>query len=242
MKLGLQMYSLRHYIAEHGAENALSVVRDCGFDCIEPVCDEDVVSYETVGKWMRQRNLSSLSAHVAVNVLADKDALERMRDAFGFTTAVLPYLPPERFYDEAALKETLDTAAKNTQALQLRLAYHNHDFELRQPGALARLPIDYPAVKLQPDIFWLKAAGLDPLTFLRENADNVALVHLKEFASSAKEPNPVVGQGTTNAAAVLAFAQERGHDSIVLEYEQPCTDEVSYLRDSLRFMKEQLHG
>ena len=69
MKLGLQMYSLRHYIAEHGAENALSVVRDCGFDCIEPVCDEYGVSYETVGKWMRQRNLSSLSERKRRSVL-----------------------------------------------------------------------------------------------------------------------------------------------------------------------------
>lgn len=241
MLVGIQLYALRNLIQAEGIETAFARTRDCGYDCVEPYYADFGIGLSAVGDCMRRYGLQSLSAHVPYEILSDAEKLEEYRCAYGFTTAVLPSLPKDVFYDEEKLREVMETVLKTAQTHGLKIAYHNHDFEFERPDALTRLPRLYPPLKLQPDVFWLKAAGLDPLRFLEENADSIALIHLKEFASAVADPSPVAGDGTVGAREIIRFARKHRHESIVLEYEAPCEEELAYIGKSLAFIREVIH-
>lgn len=240
MNIAVQMYSLRHFIAKEGLDKALHLVADCGFDSIEPICDDYGIGFAGVAERMRAYGLQATSAHVANDVFRDSEKLAAFADAFRLQTAVIPWMASEDFCNDERLHQTLEKQIANANALGLEIAYHNHAHELAEKGALSSLPDRFPPLKLQPDIFWLKAAGIEPIDFLRENAEKIALVHLKEFGSSVEEPNPVVGNGTTDAKEVLAFAISQKHKSIVLEYENVENDQT-YLQKSIAFIRENLH-
>ncbi len=238
MKIGVQMYSLRNYANNEGIEKTFATVSECGFDCVEPIACDYGIGYENTGKLMRKFGLSSFSMHVPYAVTLNRDELEKFRQIFGFDTAVIPYIEPQKFYDCDELKKIIGGAIENATKLGLRLAYHNHNFEFERKNALSELPSKFPPLKLQPDVFWLKDAGLEPINFLRENAANIALIHVKEYGENAQSPCPIVGNGATDAKSVLRFAKEQKHESVILEYESPCTDEIEYLKKSLEFMRE----
>ena len=240
MDIDVQMYSLRKVIPKEGLRRTLQAIRRSGFDGIEPVCDDYGLGYKEAGRLMRENGLTAHSMHIAGETLRQKDELAKLQDAFGFTTAVIPWVSEENFFNDDYMQEFLSVAARNAQSLGLTLAYHNHAHELARKGVLAGLPDRFPAVRLQPDVFWLKAAGYAPIAFLRENASKIACVHMKEMGRTKDDPAPVTGSGTTGAAAIVRFAAEKRHSHIVLEYEQADRDELEYITASCAYIREVL--
>ncbi|MDE6398234.1 MAG: hypothetical protein K2L51_02840, partial [Clostridiales bacterium] len=238
MDIDIQMYALRNSIPALGLQTTLQYVRKSGFDGIEPICDDYGIGYENVGDLMRKNGLTAHSMHVAPEIVLQKDELAKLQDAFGFTTAVIPWVSEENFFNNDYMQELLSVAARNANALGLTLAYHNHAHELAQEGVLAGLNERFPTVYLQPDVFWLKAAGQAPMDFLRENARKIACIHMKEMGADKDAPAPVTGRGTTGAAEIVRFAKEQNHSHIILEYEQPDCDEIEYIARSCAFIKE----
>lgn len=238
MKIGIQMFSLRNYIEKENIEKAFDEIEECGFDCIEPIYHDYGLGLENVGKLMRKHNLSAISAHIPAEILTQKDELKKMRDIFELETAVIPSLSREIFYDNNKLSAVLFPILHNADKLGLKVAYHNHNFEFKQPDALSDMPKKFPPLKLQPDVFWLKASGICPVEFLNKNKANIELIHLKEFGDDAKDFNPVVGSGTTDAENIIKFAVEQKHIGLILEFENPRSDEITYMRDSLKYIKE----
>lgn len=240
MQIGIQMYSLRNYIPKAGLDATLGKVKEAGFDCIEPICYDYDIGYENVNKLMRKFGLSAPSMHVPYEVTADKAALGKLRDIFGIQTAVIPYLGADDLHNTAKLTDMLGKASENARSLGLTLAYHNHAHEFENGASPVRLCSLCPDLKLQVDVFWVKAAGLTPVEFLKNNAEHVWGIHMKEFGNSVEENEPVVGEGTTDAKSVLTFAKAQNHKSITLEYEHTAIDEIEYITKSLQFMREYL--
>lgn len=238
MQIGVQMYSLRNYIPKAGLQETLEKVKQAGFDCIEPICYDYDIGYENVGKLMRKFGLCAHSMHIPYEVVANKAELQKMQDVFKIQTAVIPCMSGEDLSNTAKLTDMLGLASDNARALGLQLAYHNHAHEFDNGGSPARLCTLCPDLKLQVDVFWVKAAGLTPIDFLQNNAQCVWGVHMKEIGASAQDPEPIVGSGQTDAKAVLAFAKAQGHKSITLEYEHVAIDEIEYITESLRYMRE----
>ena len=240
MEIGVQMYSLREYVKTRGLEKMLADIKNCGCDCIEPICDDYGIGYEKVGKLMRENGLHARSMHIQLKDILDKERLKMLRDVFELETAVVPWMSEEEFFDEENRNEALKKALENAQSLGMTLAYHNHNQEFKEAGALSSLPEKIPGLKLQPDIFWVKAAGHNPLDFVRDNIKNIGLLHIKEFGENVDAAAPVVGDGKTNAKEVLKFAKSNGCKLAILEYEKPCCDDIAYIEKSIRFMREAL--
>ncbi len=72
----------------------------------------------------------------------------------------------------------------------MRLAWHNHDFEMR-PLPDGKIPLDLilaaaPDVLWEADIGWIVRAGGDPLPWLERYRDRIKAVHIKDVAPSGK--------------------------------------------------------
>jgi len=93
------------------------------------------------------------------------------------------------------------------------------------------------------DTFWIQAGGADPAAFIRQYADRVKVLHLKDFAvvqaekgDAPREMPP--GQGNLNWLSIMAAALEVGVEHFPIEIDF-CygRDPVECLGEGLEFMK-----
>ncbi|HEX6545636.1 MAG TPA: sugar phosphate isomerase/epimerase [Bryobacteraceae bacterium] len=108
----------------------------------------------------------------------------------GFRYIVFNYLSPEErlgldFYQ--SLAEKLNRAAYKAKTAGLQFCYHNHDFEFQpklggRPIDVLLKHMDPKLIRLEVDAFWVSMAGVNAAEFIREHANRVELVHLKDRA------------------------------------------------------------
>lgn len=119
-----------------------------------------------------------------------------------------------------ALAEKLNRVGREYRDRGLAFGYHNHHIEFMPVDGV--VPYDYlmsntdPAlVKIELDIGWLAAAGVDPVTYLRRHSGRVIACHLKDYDASIVTDVPQrklvpPGSGSIDFAAVLAAMNETG--------------------------------
>lgn len=172
----------------------------------------------------------------------------------GIKSAVLPIMVlPENFGMQTgdtfqtaiarSLKEAGEDIWKRTAALLnekaaalksagITLGYHNHNVEFAPVGKTNGWDIilgetDPGLVKLEIDLGWISAAGLDPAEFLMRHKGRVRWVHVKDVKpgtvtnySLGMTPS-VVGEGRIDWPRVLRAAQAAGVQHYYLEQEPP---------------------
>lgn len=118
------------------------------------------------------------------------------------------------------LAEKLNRVGREYRDRGLTFGYHNHHIEFMPVDGV--VPYDYllsntdPAlVKIELDIGWLAAAGVDPVAYLRRHAGRVIACHLKDYDASIVTDVPQrklvpPGAGSIDFAAVLAAMNDTG--------------------------------
>lgn len=121
----------------------------------------------------------------------------------------------------------------------LGFAYHNHPFEFapvdgRRGFDILLADTDPALVKIELDVAWATAGGMDPAALIRANRDRVRLLHVKGLRS---RPAPggygpdfrtgIVGADTAiDWRAVIAAARSAGVTHAFVEQEGPFTISV----------------
>ncbi len=118
------------------------------------------------------------------------------------------------------LVEKLNRVGREYRNQGLAFGYHNHHIEFTRVDGV--VPYDYlmsntdpDLVKIELDVGWLAAAGVDPVAYLRRHAGRVIACHLKDYdpALAADIPQRKLvapGAGTIDFAAVLAAMRDTG--------------------------------
>jgi len=119
-----------------------------------------------------------------------------------------------------SLAEKLNRVGREYRDLGLTFGYHNHHVEFTRVDGV--VPYDYlmsntdpELVKIELDVGWLAAAGVDPATYLRRHAGRVIACHLKDYDPEIQSDVPqrklvAPGVPTIDFAAVLAAMRETG--------------------------------
>ena len=130
-------------------------------------------------------------------------------------TVIHPFTPAERWQsseDVDLLADMLNGAAVTAADHGLRVAYHNHDWELsthfEDRPALEHLTdrLD-PAVLLEIDAYWAATGGADVPALLQRLGDRVVALHLKDGPLNGDITAQLpLGEGELPAADVVAAA------------------------------------
>jgi sugar phosphate isomerase/epimerase len=264
---GVQLYTVRDLVMKRPLET-LRAIADIGYREVEMLRSQ----VNVLAPMLKKVNLKPVSLHFETPLLtgnmtawqhADmppiepgvtfEDCISLARD-HGFQYLVFNYLSPEErlgldFY--RSLADKLNAAAQKAASAGLRFCYHNHDFEF-EPKSGGR-PIDTLLQHLDPkliglevDAFWVSMAGVNAAAFLREHADRVELVHLKDRAKGtpihydiATVPNSTfreLGNGDLPLHDILqAVSQTRAKHLFVEQDFSP--DPIASLRQSYAFLK-----
>ncbi len=238
MKIGLQLFTVRDHIrtGEDMAE-VLKKVKAMGYEGVE-FAGYAGLKPEEVRKALDEAGIEAVSSHTGIDEL-ESSAEEALAYALasGAKFMVCSYASTDT--KEKLLR--VERVMKNVRSLAephgITVGYHNHSHEFK-PLSDGTVPIEYiagHACKLEPDTYWVYYAGTDPADFLREHADRIALVHLKDGSTDGKPC--AVGEGSNDVAGILKAAEELGTEWVIVENDNPVPDGLSDAKRSIDWLK-----
>ncbi|MBT2766269.1 sugar phosphate isomerase/epimerase [Stenotrophomonas sp. ISL-67] len=228
--IAVQMYTLRD---AGSLDQQLKIVHDAGVSAVETVGTQNVSAAELKQR-LDQYSIKAISSHVQLaDLRGDLDGVVAFNRAIGNTTLVVPYLDKkDRPTDAAgwtALGQELGRMSTQLRAKGMRLAYHNHDFELVDFDGKTGLELLFaaagPDLQTELDLAWVARAGYDPAVMLGKFQGRVFAVHAKDNAPKGQAENEggfaAVGQGTLDWRAILPAAAGAGVQWYIVEHDQP---------------------
>jgi sugar phosphate isomerase/epimerase len=264
---GVQLYTVRNQVLNEPSAT-LQAIADIGYREVEMLRNQ----VKTLAPLLKGVNLTPVSLHFETPLLtgnwtawqhADMPPLEAgatyegcvslARD-YGFRYIVFNYLSPEErleldFYQ--SLADKLNAAAYKANAAGLQFCYHNHDFEFQpkrggRPIDVLLKHLDPKLIRLEVDTFWVSMAGVNAAEFLREHADRVELVHLKDRAKGtpihydiATVPNDTyreLGSGDLPLRDILEAVSLTNARHLFVEQDFS-KDPIASLRQSYAYLK-----
>jgi sugar phosphate isomerase/epimerase len=211
--LSVQLYTVRRLLAED-VDSTLAELAAIGFRQVEAF---DLIAYrDRLGGALSRHGLRAPFAHVDL-LSNDLAAVADAAHALGVTTVVQPWTDPQRWQTAdgiAALADALSDVAARSAREDLRVAYHNHHFELasRIDGRHALEVFAErvgSAVALEVDSYWALAGGADVPALLRRLGDQVVALHIKDGDGSLETAHQVpAGAGVVPIPAVLTAAPQ----------------------------------
>ena len=233
--IGLQLYTVRALLARD-FEGTLGRLAAIGYRELE------FAGYHgrpaaAVRSSLERFALTAPSAHVPLERLRDDwEAVLTEARVVGHRWITLPWVQARGWTaaDWQQIARLLNARGAEAAQHGLRMAYHNHDFELRG----SPLPLDVlmhetdPAlVDFELDVYWLVRAGQDPSAWLTRHPGRVRLLHVKDTAGAPEHRMVDVGAGTIDFATLLPRATEAGVRHAFVEHDNPA-DPLASVRAS----------
>ena len=248
LPLAVQMFTLRDY---GDFDRQLQAVADAGVTRIETF-GMDERDAEDVRQMLDAHGIEVISDHVSIDRLRDDlDAVVAFNRTVGNDTIVMPYLAEEIRPTDAdgwrALGTELAGIAAALSDQEMRLGYHNHDFEIAEFDGRTALELIFeaagPDLLAEVDLAWVARGGHDPATYLETIGDRVFAVHAKDnkpdFETADERGFETVGSGTLDWDAILPAAQAVGVEYYIIEHDAAAAP-AENIAASADFLREAL--
>ena len=256
--IGIQLYTLRNELGKDAA-GTLKQVAAAGYKQVElygfPNADAMIAGAKDAG-------LAIHSAHFEWDsVVNPKDAamsdflkiLDKAKN-LGLSHLVIPYLqePNRKTLDDyKKVAENSNRAASLAKSAGIQLSYHNHSFEF-EPKAGGKSGYDVfieefsPEMQFELDVFWVKAAGIEPVDLIKKLSGRVSQLHLKDLKNGIQTPFfagnlppdafQELGDGIIPMEPILVAAAAAGVKHCHVEQDQS-PDALQSIRQSMEFLR-----
>lgn len=236
---GLQLYTVRSAF-QPDPFGTLRRVREIGYRYVETAGLAGKTAAELKAA-MDSLGLQAVSSHVnpddwytRVDAALDEVAV------LGARYVVVPWTRENERGNWPGFADKLNGWAAKAKARGLKLAYHNHEFELAgAPGArpleVLMAHTDPALVDFELDVHWVAVAKADPVALIRANPKRIRMLHLKDRTSDNKQ-RPV-GSGVDNFPAILRAAAATGIAYGFVEQDD-VTDAFAEITASRRYLEK----
>lgn len=208
--LAIQLYTVRRSLADD-VDGTLGELARIGFRQVEAF---DLRTFgAALAEALPRHGLTAPSTHA--DLLADRDGAFEGAAQIGASLVVQPWTDPGRWQwldGIRSIADALNASARAAADRGLRIAYHNHHFELasRIDGRHALevfADLLDPAVSLEVDAYWALAGGADVVELVRGLGERVVALHLKDGDGSLDTSHQVAaGDGFVPVRDVVSAA------------------------------------
>ena len=197
---------------------------------------------------LKKADLRCQAMHIGWDALGnDLSTVLKDAETLGATTIIQPSLPHDK-HGAATREEMLRASgafvgwSKRIRAAGKRFGYHMHsqEFGPAPEGTLFDLFAEEvgPDVGFELDVFWVTAAGVDPLALMKKYPGRFWYTHLKDKAKgndTGPDAKVVLGTGTIDIAGVVKAGEAAGVEIHYLEDES--RDPVAQIPQSIAYYK-----
>ena len=227
MKLGAQLYSVRdHLKTPEDLRATFLKMKEIGYENVQ-LSGRPIDDAELFLEVSRESGLDIVLTHTATARIKDEtDAVIAEHKLFGCPVVGIGAMDKEyRGSAEGAERFVADfaEATKKIEAAGLKLAYHNHAFELETAYDETRNVFDYlldacPTWLFTADVYWFAKGGVDPATYLRKiGGERLVNVHFKDMDKTEARDICACGDGVIDFAALTKVCEELGVQNVLVE-------------------------
>jgi len=257
--IGIQLYTLRNEIGK----DALATIKQVAADGYKQVELYGFPNADAMIEAAKESGLAVNSSHFEwASVVNPKDAsmsdfakiLEKAQKV-GLKHLVIPYLQDN---ERATLDHYKKIAANANKAAAMakkagvQLAYHNHNFEFEpRDGGKSGFDVfveEFSSdMKFEIDVFWVKAAGLDPVKLINRLKGRLTQVHLKDLKDGLQLPTystgvpkdafQELGDGIIPMEPILVAAKAAGVEHCHVEQDQS-PDPLASIKQSIGYLNK----
>lgn len=262
-KIGLQLYSLREQIVSDVA-GVIGKVAKAGYSEVETYgySAKDLfwgMKPSDFDNLLKENQLVSPSGHYDVGTYLSKetsaDDLKRTLDeyteaalAIGQTYIIVPWLAPEMRSSIDGYKyvaEKLNQVGEELKKSNLKLAYHNHDFEFEDHNGQTGYDIflaetDADKLKLELDLYWVVRSQKDPVKLFTDHPGRFNLWHVKDMDKANPALNTEIGSGSIDFSTIFKSAKLAGMEYLYVEQENFAIDPYVSITTSVDYIKNSL--
>ncbi len=223
--IGLQLYTVRDQMKKD-FDGTIAKVAATGYQ------EAEFAGYfgrtpQQVKAVLERNHMTAPSAHIPIEDLRAK--LPQVIEAahvIGHQYIVNPWVNVEDRGPLDKWKKLADffnETGRKVKEAGLQFAHHNHDFEFKPtegkvPYDLLLKETDPNLVKLEMDLYWITAAGQDPLKYFNEYPGRFPMLHVKDRPVKLAHPIYVtenakfapVGRGVVDFKRAFAHADKGG--------------------------------
>jgi sugar phosphate isomerase/epimerase len=252
---GIQLYSLRDDLPNN-SEAILRDLAQSGYLQIESYEGPEGMfwgkSPTAFASFVRSLGMDLVSSHCSIGDGFERKA-EQAAEA-GMRYLICPLIGPQPSLDDyRRFADTFNRCGEICRSNGLRFAYHNHHYtffdvgagatEAHKPQDILMLNTDPELVDFQLDIFWLVAAGEDPLIWLQKYPGRFPLSHVKDrlanMPGDSFSATTTLGRGIIDYPAILPVAYANGMRWFMVEQESYAgTTPLESSRDNAAYMKQ----
>jgi len=209
--LGVQLYSVRDDLDAAVLPATVSRLAAMGYTHLEPY--RILENTELLKSSMDDSGVVATTAHANL-VALDREEHLRAARVLGIDTMIIPWVEPASISTREgveALAAAVNDVAAWGAANDIRIGYHNHDFEFSQhvDGVSAwELLVELfdERVILELDTYWASVGGGDVLEILGRLGSRIPLLHVKNEQADPSDPAPLGPDITGRMPEVLAAA------------------------------------
>ena len=223
---GIQLYTVRESMATD-VPGTLRAIAGIGYKEVEFAGYGDH-SPQQVRGLLDDLGLKSPSSHVPANTVRDEPLpLIEAATVIGNDYLTVAWLHPDdrqSLDDYKRWAESFNRAGEVCRENGIRLAYHNHDFELlpidgQQPFDILLNETDPALVDFELDMFWVRKAGQDNVDVLNRAPGRFTMAHIKDMDEQGNMTE--VGTGVIDFESILANEAASGLRHLFAEHDQP---------------------
>lgn len=250
-EFGFQSYTVRDVIMKD-MPGTLKRLRKAGYDYMEgfnfgngKLLGKPIAEAKTI---LADNKIALKSIHIMTANMGD-NMQQTIDEAAALETEYLvcAYLMPnerESLDQYKALCEKFNKFSELSDKAGIQFAYHNHDFEFQEldgeiPMNVILNETDANLLKIELDIYWVRRAEVNPLTFFRDNLGRIPLWHVKDLSLSEGQPMTEVGNGIIDWRQIFAHKNDAGMKYFFVEQDANFAENsLSSLETSIKHLKK----
>jgi sugar phosphate isomerase/epimerase len=229
-KFGLQLYTLRDDMPKD-AKGVLKQVASFGYKKIESYEGKDGMFWGMSNldfkKYMDDLGMTIVSSHCNTSLDLEKKAAEAA--AIGMKYLIYPWEGTTKtLEDYKKMPDEFNKYGAICKKNGIRFAFHNHDYSFKTmngelPQNVLMKNTDPDLVDFEMDIYWVVAAGQDPIEWLKKYPNRFKLSHVKDRSKNSGADNGKnsvdLGTGSIDYSKVLKVAGKMGMEHFIVEQE-----------------------
>lgn len=237
----LQLYSLRHETAKD-FKGAIEKVAKMGYTGVE-FAGYGGLEADEMKSLLDANGLKAVSSHVGIDDLENKlDYHIDFLKTCGCSYIICPYIAMETAADAIATADRLNVIAEKCAMAGMNFGYHNHAHEYAKDNDeyLFDIMMNHCSdlVLAQPDVYWVKFAGADPIDVIRKYSGRTPLIHLKQLGIvDGKNTNVVFDKGIIDFKEIVKVAEMLGTEHFIVEQEAEEDDQFAACESDAEYMK-----
>ena len=218
----------------------LDCVKAAGYASIEAGAKDP----QLLRRLLDERGLAYAGCHVTPPALADlKPIVDRLRVLGGadVCSSGLMVWDQRSAADYRRTISVLNEAGRQLRREDIRLHYHNHDFEFHKVDGektgmdLLLEGLDFDAVDLCADVAWVAIGGCKPDEFLLRHRERIGYVHLKDHDGTDWTE---LGRGRVDLAGVMAVLPRlAGVRHVMVEQDRTRIDPLQSIAISREYLR-----